>query len=494
MNALPTATVVRKRHGRAGAVLMLTLTACVVPPPTTVIIRAGRLIDGSGGPVIWGQRIVVQDGLIASVEADGEPIPEALGAAAVIDARQMTVMPGLIDAHVHAFAGGACVMGLDAGVGQAVRNLAAFLRAGITTVADLGAPAPAAVGLRRYIGTARQRGPRLLVAGPILTAPDGYPLDMLGRDAVKSGMVVEVDSADSGRSVVQNLVGQKIDLIKLALQEASFNAKPLKTLDEKTVCAIVDEAHRQHLRVMVHATGRAGYHTALTCGADVLAHGLFEPATPELLADLVRHGTWVMPTHLAFAGPVWGPEHLDLLDRPDVHNQLTEKTLTNLRVYEALDKKHGPMLPPFILPGISRSRLESALDIHAASTRAMRNAGVNIALGTDTGICYNLAGFARYELAWLVQDGFTPLAALHAATAGSARALGLGDALGLIAPGYRADIIVVDGQPDQNIEAVENVRRVLIDGVEQHLHEPTVIDTTMAAGFIAWNSLTGSSP
>ena len=144
------------------------------------------------------------------------------------------------------------------------------------------------------------------------------------------------------------------------------------------------------------------------------------------------------------------------------------------------------------MPGIKRRAVVDAVESNFANTRRMREASIPIALGTDSGTCFNLWGAAVIvELRRLMATGMTAPEALVVATQGSARALNLHDALGKIAPGYRADLIVVDGQPDQDPGDLIKTKHVIIDGVEQRMDEPGWLDVALLGLRILWDKLRG---
>ncbi|MBI5510634.1 MAG: amidohydrolase family protein [Deltaproteobacteria bacterium] len=468
-------------------VVAVVAAACAVEAPPSLVIRAGRVIDGSGAPARDRVRILVKDGSIAALaDDDDSPLPAA---AAVIDLGDLTLLPGLVNAHAHLFSSGACDPKLDQGPFQALRNLHADLQAGVTTVADLGAPAPLAIALRRFVGTARHRGPRVLVSGPVLTAPGGYPIDFLGRELVDAKAVVELAGPEAAVAVVRGLAAEGVDFIKVALQEVSYNGAPLPLLSPATLCATVKEAHRQELRVLAHAITARGYALALECGVDALMHGAIEPLADDLIAKVKDKRTPVAPTIFVFAAPLWGPKHLERLDRPAVRALLSDAARADLRRYAAEDRKQETLLPPFLMPGISRARAEQAVESLGANTGKLAAAGVELGLGTDAATCFDLHGSPVEELLLLEQAGLSRLAVLRAATWGGARLVNLHDAVGLVQVGYRADLIAVAGRPDLRLTDVTEVRRVFVDGVEQRLEPPGIFEGLELVARLAWAAM-----
>lgn len=433
-------------------------------------------------------RVTVTNGLITEVIADEGALPAATPELAVLDAPQATLLPGLIDAHTHLFGTPACTPGKGAGLEQVTRNLHSLVAAGITTVADLAGPPAAAVALRNWVGVGRHRGPRVLVAGAMLTTPQGYMTDLHEGELVKIGMARPLASPEEAREVVREMREADVDLIKVGLQASNYNDTPLALMSKETLCAAVEEAHRQELRLVVHATEESTTASAIACGADALVHGGLEPLSDSTLASLGERKTPVAPTWLVFRAPWWGPEHPELLEDPEAQRNLTEEVREDLAAYRAAYDAGGEHLPPFMLPGIARARAKAVVPHQVANMHGYREAGVPIAFGSDAPICFNLAGRPALELsAWVREAGLTPVEALRAATVGSATLLNLHDALGRVQVGYRADLLLVEGEPDRSLEDLRAVKAVLIDGVPQRL-EPAGLGERVSLGLsLVWS-------
>ena len=386
------------------------LAACADAVPPRLVVRAGRLIDGSGGPIREHVRVDIDRGNIVAIGADSDEQLVGTAAVAVIDARAGTVMPGIIDAHAHILQGDPCVASSRPGIVAAARNLKGLLAAGVTTVADLGAPRATAVGLRRYVGTGRGRGPRLLVSGPLL----------------------HVATPEGGRAQVRDLAEGDVDFVGVAQREQAGAGVANESEDIAALCAVTDEAHTQKLRAFAYGASRGAYAAALECKIDAFAFAPDESLPSDLIARLVA-------SHVPVAATL-----------PVAH---------------------------------AAASLANAL--------ALANAGVRVGMGTGDGLCGDSPGSPAPQLEQLAASGMSPRAALTAATRGGAVALGLGDALGQLSPGYRADLIVVDGRPDEQIGAVRKIRAVVIDGIVQSSGAPLWWSTIVSALYVAWAKVAG---
>ena len=451
--------------------------SCAAAPPATLVVRAGRLFDGDGGPTRNNVRLVITEGVIQAIEADGEPLPAHLqpsDTVGVVDARDLTVMPGLIDVHTHMASSGACTVGVGIGATQIARNLYAAIRAGVTTVADLGGPPEVTLAMRRWTGTARHRGPRVMVAGPMLTVPDGYLTKEADGELVEMGAAIPLTDPGVARATVRHLFDLGVDLVKVGLQEVNFRNEAIPLLEGEILCAAVEEAHRLELRVVAHATGVRSYEAALDCGVDALVHGPFVEIEDGLIQRVADLELPVAPTLFVFDAMAWGPAHLEYLDRPAAARALTPEIMEDLRAFAAQSQTNPEFLPDFMMEDVPKRLLADAVARLRANVPKLRAAGIPLAMGTDSATCFNYSGSPIEELRRLVEVGLSPAEALQVGTAGSARLLNLGEALGKARVGYRADLIAVDGRPDEDIDAIQNVRHVILDGLLQEPSPPGI--------------------
>jgi imidazolonepropionase-like amidohydrolase len=390
-----------------------------------LVLSNARLADGS---THFGQQprtLVVEDGVIVSIEIDQGATPED-----ALDLAGATVVPGLIDAHMHVLSsdivrnpGFGPPPELKGGEPRA-RELGHFvlaamakavLEAGITTVRDVGCDNYEAIVLRQAVNLGVVPGPQVLSCGRIVsaTSPGGVLFHAMYRQA---------DGADEMRKAVREQLRAGADFIKFMATGARSveleNPEPAQMTREE-MRAIIDEAHRMGFRVAAHAEGLDGTRAAIEEGVDTIEHGLSLHREPGLLDVMAERGSVLVPTLSTFH---------------DLSERFTEKFASKL------------------VDQAKRQREEAYETLLAA-----RKAGVTIAMGHDSGP----PGDAAIELVRMVDGGLSTAEALAAGTAGSATALGLTDR-GTLQVGKRADLLVVEGDPLADIRVLNDRAAVRI--------------------------------
>jgi imidazolonepropionase-like amidohydrolase len=375
-----------------------------------LVLWNARVIDGRSRAPQDRMCVIVRDKKIQEVRAVREPkVPNG-----ALDLNGRYVMPGLIDAHIHLTADPA-MWGEMAGppprkgedprarelIYFALATAArAFLRSGVTTLRDVGCHDDNAIILREAIRLGLTEGPRILSCGRIIsaTAPGARHFHT---------MYEEADGPWEMRRSVRNQLRRGADYIKVmaggarsVLREDS--ERPQLTKEEME--ALVDEAHRLGLRVAAHAEGLEPVRLAVEAGVDTVEHGLSLHRAPELLDQMARSGTVLVPTLSTFH---------------DVGTRFAERWT------------------PDLVEQAKRQEAEAHLTLIAA-----RDAGVTLAMGFDSGP----PGADALELLRMVEGGLTPHEGIMAATTGSARALGLDD-VGTVEPGMTADLVVLNSDP-----------------------------------------------
>ena len=399
------------------------------------VIRAGRLIDGTGRPAIDSASIVVEDGLIREVTEQGRGDGHRDDDVQRIDCSENTVLPGLIDSHVHLVFSGRSTALEDILAEddrrlliRAVHNAQLALRTGVTTVRDCGGRAGVPFALRAAIEEGLLPGPRVLAAGPAITTTAGHCYFLGG----------EADSADDLTRMARRLVKDGAEFLKVMCTGGRMTpgtnvAAAQYTLEE--LSALVSEARRLNRTVAAHAHGVRGIRNAVAAGVTT-----------------VEHCTWVSE---ADSGKV--------AYQPDVAAQMA---------------RQGTFLDPTLSPGVMVARLpESELTPGRLEVRAMRPAiqeahramlaaGVEPIAGTDGGVAHVPLNSMPMELqAMHGQLGLSPLETIRAATHSAARACGRQAEIGSIQPGRRADLVVLDGDPSIDMTALRKTRLVFLGGV-----------------------------
>lgn len=405
--------------------------------PKPVVIRAARLVDGSGAPAITNGVVVVRgDRIVAAGPASSVPTPAG---ATVIDLGDATLMPGFIDAHTHIIGrelndprkDGESTKdypGLSAIIGAS--NADKTLLAGFTTIRNVGAPRFEDIGLRYAISQGFVPGPRMQAAAHAIGITgghcddNGYAPGLFDGD-YKTGIA---DGPDQIRAAVRYQVKYGADVIKTCatggvLSEGDAVGVPQYTYDE--LKALVDEASKLERKVAAHAHGTDGIKIAVRAGVSSIEHGSF--LDDEGAKMMAQKGTFLVPTLMA-------GETVEIAAKKGV--------LTGLRAEKAL---------------AAAAAMRNAIKI------AIRNK-VPIAFGTDAGVGDHGANAREFDL--LVEwGGMTPLQAIYTATGSGAKLLGWEKDVGSLSAGHYADIVAVRGDPTADIKLLHNMLFVMKNGV-----------------------------
>ena len=379
-----------------------------------VYVRAARMFDPNAGRVVADAVVVVEGERVAQVGA-GIQIPQG---ARVYDLGDVTLLPGLVDAHTHITyhfdKAGRFGLTWDATTDETLKyaeeNARATLEAGFTTVRNLGAGGRVDLRLRDEINRGEARGPRMLVSGEPLTAEV-----LSGVEEDREARVRRV------REFVRARTDEGVDVIKVF---EGLDADGSPTFSEGEIRAAVEEAQRAGLRVAVHAHEAAAVKAAVRGGCASIEHGSFLDS--EAIRLLASRRTALVPT-------LYLPTHY----------------LEHKESFVSF----GPLTWVFF------ERLRSG---NLSNAAAAKKAGVWIVSGSDA--VAGLHGSNARELVWLVKAGLTPTEALRAATADAARLLGLEGKVGTIAPGAFADLVAVPGDPTRDIGVVEKINFVMKGG------------------------------
>jgi imidazolonepropionase-like amidohydrolase len=416
----------------------IALASCFVAAAaqSATLIHAGRVINGVADQALIGRTVVVDDGKIVAVESGYR----AAGPAdRIIDLRGHTLLPGLMDMHVHLtsqysrtaeldrFKRDATDVAID-GVAYAERTLLA----GFTTVRDLGDSFLASIALRDAINAGKVRGPRIYAAGKSIATTGGHAdptngwADFLGaRPGPKEGVV---NGPVEAAQAVRQRYKDGSDLIKITatggvLSVARSGVNPQFT--EEEIRAIVQTAHDYAFKVAAHAHGAEGMKRAIRAGVDTIEHGTF--MDDEAMMLMKQRGTFYVPT---ISAGRW------VFDRSQ---------------------------EPGFFPAMVRPKAELiGPQIQGTFGRAYK-AGLRILFGTDTGVAAH--GENAREFRYMVEAGMPPMEAIKSATSAPAKFLEIDARLGSIEAGKLADLVGVPGDPLADITVMERVSFVMKDGV-----------------------------
>lgn len=422
------------KHLLAGVAALVATTAAAAE---TYAIQAGRLIVDAAQAERGPSTIIVENGRITRIDS-GFTSPAG---AVVVDERGRTVMPGLIDVHVHLTHDAnlpwyqritpkfsneyAAIIGLKNALGMA--------RAGFTTVRDLGSGSYSGLATRDAIREGAFPGPRVLVSGPALSMIGGHGDDSVGyapdlAEAVNErGQVAVCTGVDECSRAVRKIAATGVDVIKFHATGGVLDPGAMgleQHFSDAEMKAIIDTAHSLHLKTAAHAHGAGGILAAVRAGVDSIEHGTF--VDDAGVAEMKRRGTYYSATLMAFSG---------------VQNMLGK----------------GIMTPN------SEAKGRQALALWGNGLNRAYRAGVKIALGTDAGVFPHVQ--ANQEVGLMVsKGGMSPRDALVAATKGGADLLNLSNETGTLDPGKSADLIAVDGDPLTDPSAVTRVDYVMVQG------------------------------
>ncbi|HEX7196007.1 MAG TPA: amidohydrolase family protein [Candidatus Limnocylindria bacterium] len=396
---------------------------------TRTLFAGARVVDGTGAPPAIAD-ITVEDGRIVEIGA-------GLDADERVDLAGKAVLPGLFDCHTHVMVS---TIDLTRNLQtpfsyrfyQAMENLAATLRIGITTVRDAGG---ADLGVKQAVEDGIIRGPRMQISLGMLSQTGGH-----GDPWMASGEVVHfltahpgvpdtlVDGVDEMRHAVRQLIRMGADVIKVAVSGGVLSPRDKPThahFRAAELEALVEEATAAGIWVMAHAQAAPGIKNAIRAGIRSIDHGIY--LDDEAIELMLTHGTWLVPTLVAPRG---------VIDAAEAGAAIPEASVAKAR---------------------------EVVETHRASFAKAVSAGVKVAMGTDSGVTPHGENLRELEL--MVEGGMTPMQAIEATTRSAAELMGLDGDLGTLEPGKRADLVVVDGDPLEVGMLAARVEAVYQDGL-----------------------------
>jgi len=417
--------------------------AAAQSPPGVTLVRAARLLDPRTGKVLSPAAVLIQDDKISEVGSPSQLQARAPAMVRTIDLGSATLLPGLIDSHTHLlldvvvppeseinrrrngmFLPGlllAITMSPNARVLLGAQLAREDLESGFTTVRNLGhSGIDGDVALRDAINAGRVSGPRMLASGRKLIAPGAYiqSLNAALAEPIVQQEFLTIDRPDQARQAVRANVFYAVDLIKITIGDDITPAE---------AAAVVDEAHRQQLKVAVHAASTGSIQTAIDAGADSIEHG--NDVTDAQLKSMRDKGIFldITPTF-------WGGSFTRILE-------------SSIVMSPAMTSKEAA--------ADDRTRQQSM-----SFMERILKSGVKYAAGSD--MCWAYPGKTRGEASALMfshlrEAGMPSLDILRAVTSNAAEMLGWQDRVGAVEPGKFADLIAVTGDPIADIGALEHV-------------------------------------
>ncbi|MEP7384218.1 MAG: amidohydrolase family protein [Gemmatimonadota bacterium] len=384
-------------------------------PDGTIVLRGGRVFDGTGSAARAATVVITRNRIASVLDAASTNWPRD---ARVIDVTGKTVMPGLIDMHTHLTYVDPPVSTEEGGsvadpTLRAVQRLRYFIESGVTSVRDVASDGEIPFRLKQWVARNDVAGPRIFAAGQLITAPGGHGAEA-GPDLDGGGSITSVTGADAWRNAVRVLFRRGADVIKIA---SHFSRDEVK--------AAVEEAHALGLKVTCDCE-TFYIQWAVEAGVDMIEHPL--PRTDETIRLMAERKVEAIPT---------------------------------VFVYTILfDASGGGYF------GSTSRRFNFNDSLNLDVMRRMHRAGIKLGVGTDLVVDWYRQLPTPYinELKYFTAVGYTPAEALVAATKTNAELLDMDDKLGTLEPGKLADVIVVNGRPDQSLDDLAKVELVIRDG------------------------------
>jgi imidazolonepropionase-like amidohydrolase len=391
------------------------------------IFKCDLLIDGIGDTPAENGILVVEDSLIAYAGAESTDVLKRYPEAEVRNLKGMTLMPGMIDVHVHLSLDGSpayiqrmlnetpalCAI-------KAVNKVRRIVDSGFTTIRTLGDPGQIDIAVKQAIEAGEILGPRLLASGRAITMTGGHG-DMFPPHVTIEGMGRIVDGPVEARKAAREQLKAGADNIKLMATGGGMSPGPgtVAQLTIEEMQAAVEEAEKWGKTTAAHAIGTEGIVNALKAGVRTIEHGTF--LDEEGIELLLKKGAYLVPTLAAFKTIKYGKEA-----------GVPEYTIEKVRYFATA---------------------------HYANLKKAIQAGVKVVTGTDAGTPFNYHGESAYELECLVANGLSPMQAIHAATRVAAEALKLQN-IGVLGIGKVADFIAVEGNPLKDITLLQDHGRI----------------------------------
>ncbi len=391
------------------------------------ILKNALLIDGTGATPVTDACVIIDGPNIVWAGRKENQNSTQYPEAQVLDLKGMTLLPGLIDAHVHLSLHGSphyfndMIMETPALAAlKAVKKLRRMIESGFTTIRTMGDKGQIDIALKAAVDAGDIIGPRIRTSGSCLTITGGHG-DMFPPHVQIQGMARIVDGPEETRKAAREQIKVGADNIKLMATGGGMSPGPatVAQLTVEEMQAAVEEAEKFGKTTAAHAIGAEGIRNALKAGVRTIEHGSFLDDTG--IDMLKANGAYLVPTLAAFKTLKYGE-----------NGGVPAYTIEKVRYFQTA---------------------------HTKNLKKAMAAGVNIIVGTDAGTPFNYHGESAYELECLVDNGFSSMQAIRAATQVAAEALMLPE-LGTIEAGKIADLVVVDGNPLEDIKILQDRARI----------------------------------
>jgi len=440
-----------QRFAGLGAAVMAALLAATPAPAQIVLFEGARLIAGDGSALMENAAILSENGVIARLGGKGDiALPPG---ATRVDLSGKTVMPAMISPHAHP--------GFQRGLSYAAENftrqtiledLNRELYFGISTVQSLGVERGDDITLRIKADQAAGRlgGAQLFTAGRGIGAPNAGP-----GDPVYADFAYPVTTEDEIRRAVDEQTARPVDIVKIWVDDRGGRAPRLPIA---LALAAIDEAHKHNTKIAAHIFYHDDAVALANAGINLFAHLVRDKEmSDDLIATMVRNNVYINPnlgaaeraTHAALPG--WA-------DEPRLAGLLRDTVAPEViaRIRSSFEGRNPALV----------ARATAQYAILRASVAKLAKAGAKIVLGADTGLRDHIFGWAEQkELEFMAEAGMSPLQVIVASTSRAAQFMGLNDR-GVLAPGKRADFLVLDANPLQDIRNTRSIAKLYVLGKE----------------------------